>query len=299
MTGIQLCWTEQTLMGDEFADFLAEVDTCAPRPLQQEIAFRGSRTTALPLPTIGADRKRSRSTAAPTVQSKWICLHCTFENSQSRDRCAACQRPPVREDEDGEVSISSGSDMDSDTASTSSEEVDEANINVAKLANISSCSRENLEPAAVPPSMTKRGDLLPYQLQGLSWMLVREEAGESGRDGKGVKPLPSVRGGIVADVMGLGKTRSMIALCESTHVSFRSRSMAATRVRSNATLVVCPVSIISQWVSELKRTVAKARQVCRYHGANRSRTVFELAAYDYVFVSYHTLASEQGSHTLA
>lgn len=79
-----------------------------------------------------------------------------------------------------------------------------------------------------PPSTLLR-HLLPYQKEGMGWM-VRQEV-ES-----------PVKGGILADEMGMGKTIQTIGM------------MLAHRI-SGPTLVVCPVSSMLQWEAEIKEHV--------------------------------------------
>ncbi|CCW68648.1 unnamed protein product [Phytomonas sp. Hart1] len=107
----------------------------------------------------------------------------------------------------------------------------------------------------------------------------------------------SVRGGIFADYMGLGKTRTMIALCEATRRPHVDR-ITGSQVESVATLVVCPSALLHVWLSELHRCVGPAPSVMLYHGTNRRRhlSLFELAQkYDYVLTSYQTLRHESSS----
>ena len=64
--------------------------------------------------------------------------------------------------------------------------------------------------------------------------------------------------------MGLGKTIQMIALiCANTK---KTKS-----IRSKATLVVCPVSLMSQWESEIKSKTRDGLTVYIHHGPNRTK----------------------------
>ena len=68
--------------------------------------------------------------------------------------------------------------------------------------------------------------LRPYQKEGFRWLKTLDEAGF---------------GGILADDMGLGKTLQMISL------------IAADQQKDLPSLVVCPTSLILNWVSEFRR----------------------------------------------
>lgn len=109
-------------------------------------------------------------------------------------------------------------------------------------------------------------------------------------------PTVSCPGGILADFMGLGKTKMLMALCEATRLPrtlpHQSRLQYA-RLRSVATLIVCPVSIMGQWTGELTNSIVPPPRVLRYHGSGRNRSLFDIAhQYDYVLTTYQTLAKE-------
>ncbi|KAG5500143.1 hypothetical protein JIQ42_04478 [Leishmania sp. Namibia] len=87
--------------------------------------------------------------------------------------------------------------------------------------------RGKMEQMAPPSTLLRH--LLPYQKEGLGWM-VRQET-ES-----------PIKGGILADEMGMGKTIQAIGM------------MLAHRV-NGPTLVVCPVSSMLQWEAEIKEHV--------------------------------------------
>ncbi|KAK7200378.1 DNA repair protein [Novymonas esmeraldas] len=87
--------------------------------------------------------------------------------------------------------------------------------------------RGKMEQMVPPPTLLRH--LLPYQREGMGWM-VRQEADSS------------IKGGILADEMGMGKTIQTIGM------------ILARRV-SGPTLVVCPVSSMLQWEAEIKEHV--------------------------------------------
>lgn len=82
--------------------------------------------------------------------------------------------------------------------------------------------------------------LLPFQLEGLNWLVKQEES-----------PL---NGGILADEMGMGKTIQVISLL-----------VTKSHIRPN--LIVCPTVAIIQWMEELKnRTTKDLLKVLVFHG---------------------------------
>lgn len=86
-------------------------------------------------------------------------------------------------------------------------------------------------------------------------------------------------GGILADDMGLGKTLQIISLILTGG--------------PGSTLIVAPVSVMSNWEQQIRRHVKEDQQpsVLIYHGA-RKAAVRDLSEYDVVVTSYGTLAKE-------
>lgn len=194
--------------------------------------------------------------------------------------------------DDPEVgSESSESDYGSDSDDDVGAEGRDAVLTTGQVTNfmhaIPSVNTENITPAQVPRSMTHCG-LKDFQLQAIAWMVDREKLMINNQ------PMFSMvcKGGLLADYMGLGKTRTIIGLCEAAK-SVRRDRMVSDRVDSAATLIVCPVSVMSQWRDEIKRTVRPCPRVLIYYGTNRKNTIFQVAQeYDYVISSYHSLAYE-------
>lgn len=88
-----------------------------------------------------------------------------------------------------------------------------------------------------------RGELRPYQAEGFKWMSILSGYG---------------MGGILADDMGLGKTIQVIALIRSD----RARKPS---------LVVCPKSLVFNWMSEFARFDGKT-QVTAIYGPDSRRS---------------------------
>jgi SWI/SNF-related matrix-associated actin-dependent regulator of chromatin subfamily A3 len=147
--------------------------------------------------------------------------------------------------------------------------------------------------------------LLPYQRQGLAWMLGKENpvlprAGSeevvqlwtpaAGKPGvyRNIatnycdKNPTLAKGGILADDMGLGKTLQVISVI--------------LEGGPGTTLIIAPVSVMSNWPQQMERHIKgdKALKVFTYHGANKAKkmTSRELGEYDVVVTSYGTLVSE-------
>jgi SWI/SNF-related matrix-associated actin-dependent regulator of chromatin subfamily A3 len=66
------------------------------------------------------------------------------------------------------------------------------------------------------------------------------------------------------------------------------------KIRSRGTLVVCPVSLVGQWVSEAKSKLTEGStfKIYEYHGGNRIRSSAKLAEYDLVVTTFETLSSD-------
>lgn len=89
-------------------------------------------------------------------------------------------------------------------------------------------------------------------------------------------------GGILADDMGLGKTLEIISLILTGG--------------PGSTLIVAPVSVMSNWEQQIRRHVADKHQpkVLVYHSSSKAKnTSFE--DYDVVITSYGRLAQELDS----
>ncbi|QNQ01433.1 YALIA101S02e22848g1_1 [Yarrowia lipolytica] len=122
--------------------------------------------------------------------------------------------------------------------------------------------RIQVEKAEQPKSMAVT--LLPFQQEGLNWLLKQEEG--------------EYKGGILADEMGMGKTIQTIAL------------IIASGVKPN--LIVAPTVALMQWANEINDHSAGSLKVAVYHGANKdSFSVKDLEGYDCVMTTYAVLES--------
>ncbi len=117
-----------------------------------------------------------------------------------------------------------------------------------------------------------QGELRPYQLKGLSWLLFMERFG---------------LGACLADDMGLGKTIQLIALLLQER---DSRSP-----RPGPTLLICPMSVAGNWQKEVQR-FAPSLKVMVHHGADRlGERAFEREAkkHDLVVSTYALAARDR------
>lgn len=101
-----------------------------------------------------------------------------------------------------------------------------------------------LTPITTPADF--HGVLRPYQERGLSWLSFMSEIG---------------LGGILADDMGLGKTAQTLSLLLNER---------AAGARPGPTLLVCPMSLLSNWQKETTR-FAPSLEVYLHHGTGRLR----------------------------
>jgi DNA repair protein RAD16 len=116
-----------------------------------------------------------------------------------------------------------------------------------------------IQPVAVPQPDGLSLQLLPFQLEGLDWLLKQEQQ-------------ERFSGGILADEMGMGKTIQTIALL-----------LAEPRGKPN--LVIAPTVALMQWKQEIETHTNNGLSVCLYYGQNRSVTAKELMDYDVVLTT--------------
>jgi len=113
--------------------------------------------------------------------------------------------------------------------------------------------------------------LLPFQEEGLHWLVQQEEHNPVG-------------GGMLCDQMGMGKTMQTLALIAER----KSRGL------KGPTLVVAPSSAMLQWMDEAKSSMVEGGlKVMVYHGdVRRSITPWDMHQYDIVLTSYPILEYE-------
>jgi superfamily II DNA or RNA helicase len=126
-------------------------------------------------------------------------------------------------------------------------------------------SFDHIEPAKEPRGF--RGELRPYQQEGLGWLKFLKDSGF---------------GGCLADDMGLGKTIQVLALLQMR----RARPVAVwERLPS---LIVVPRSLIFNWIEEAERFTPKLR-LLNYTGAGREEWMSSFHEFDVILTTYGTL----------
>ncbi|KAM0325499.1 hypothetical protein ACHAQA_007486 [Verticillium albo-atrum] len=133
---------------------------------------------------------------------------------------------------------------------------------------------------------------------------------------------PQTRGGILADMMGLGKTLSILSLVchtleeaqawaqsplvqpeeapqksSSSSMSAAQNTLGLTKLKKNAktTLLVCPLTTIFNWEEQIKQHIQPGKFTYYvYHGATRIRDVEQLSQYDLVITTYGSISTELG-----
>ncbi|KYQ92342.1 SNF2-related domain-containing protein [Tieghemostelium lacteum] len=128
--------------------------------------------------------------------------------------------------------------------------------------------------------------LRSYQKQALHWMFHRErsvpEQAISITDLES-KDLNFIRGGLLCDDMGMGKTIEIISLILAN---------PSTNPTEKSTLIVCPVSVLQQWYNEITTHTNPPLTVYIYHGPGRIKDSQHLLSYDVILTTYTTLSAE-------
>lgn len=170
--------------------------------------------------------------------------------------------------------------------------------------------------------------LLSHQKQALTFMLRHESHRSFGDEATGNSTLwqkkyhksgkvyyeeavcsmttdaepPQVSGGLLADVMGLGKTLESLTLIAETvpQAAEYARSPLnpshQDKIHFSAvtkgTLIVCPMSTVANWENQIREHLDKSITWYTHHGTNRPKNPFELCKYDIVITTFGTLQSE-------
>ncbi|KAJ3707102.1 hypothetical protein LUZ61_010807 [Rhynchospora tenuis] len=143
-----------------------------------------------------------------------------------------------------------------------------------------------VNPPTWEPSPNIVVPLMSHQKEWLYWALNQE-----GSD---------IKGGILADDMGMGKTIEAISLVlTSRDLSLRSGASSSTSPALKTTLVVCPTAALMQWAKEItKCTKTRTATVFLYHGAHREEHNADFRKYDFVLTTYRTLLNDYSNHIM-
>ena len=112
-----------------------------------------------------------------------------------------------------------------------------------------------------PPLGDLEKVLRPYQKQGVAWLHFLRTNGF---------------GGILADEMGLGKTLQTLAF---------QRFIRQTQPGGAPMLIVCPTSLVFNWVAEVKKFTPELK-ILALHGPDRHAHFSEITTSDIVVTSY-------------
>lgn len=166
---------------------------------------------------------------------------------------------------------------------------------LSQTLKMSSCNHMSVKPTS--GFVTK---LLPFQKETLGWLLWRETGAPSTsawgwnrhqmEDGftfhtselgelSHTAPPDNVRGGVLAQESGMGKTVEILALIASSTVV-------------GTTLVVMPTAMLSVWMAEARQHVPSLKTV-KFHGARRK--VSEITSADIVCTTYRIVANDARS----
>lgn len=139
--------------------------------------------------------------------------------------------------------------------------------------NLMSCRAESA--AEQPPNFSKY-PLRPEQLRSLAWMQKQEATDapyfETALEESVLNALDwraeckaeipvSIKGGILGDQVGYGKTAITLAMVDSSRVADKdlpSIASAGSRIPTKCTLIVVPSHLPSQWALEVKKFVGAA-----------------------------------------
>lgn len=164
------------------------------------------------------------------------------------------------------------------------------------------CKKKSKSPLT-PVATSFESSLFPFQEKCLSWLVERERMAPSISawgwtqhklvDGFTFHssafghlslshPNTTVRGGLLAQDVGMGKTVEMLALI-------------ATNKANGPTLVVLPTTMLSIWESEIQKHVPNL-SVVKFHGARRTRNMDKLRQSDIVLTTYRIVVNETQQH---
>jgi SNF2 family DNA or RNA helicase len=150
---------------------------------------------------------------------------------------------------------------------TTDEATDELRIEVELNKPLRKMVNQLLQTSAIPITSSPRslqGELRPYQLEGVSWLLFLRRFG---------------LGACLADDMGLGKTVQFISYL--LHIK-------ETESAHSPSLLICPTSVLGNWQKELQRFAPSLQVYVHYSSSRKKGDEFTRASKnaDIVLTSY-------------
>ena len=191
---------------------------------------------------------------------------------------------------------------------------------IPDFAKLSLTSNKKDGSAAQPPNFRKF-PLRPEQLRSLSWMLAQEGStvphfeeevseailGPMGWRAEGKVRRPTlVRGGIVADQVGYGKTAITLGLIDAAErVNGKApafpKELQKSSIFTKATLVVVPPHLMGQWPKEIEKFCGKTKRVLIIKDMTsfNNTTVEQIENADIVVVNFVVLSNDSYHERLA
>ncbi|KAJ5401047.1 hypothetical protein N7465_011536 [Penicillium sp. CMV-2018d] len=166
-------------------------------------------------------------------------------------------------------------------------------------------SNDTDSPSPQPPNF--KFQLRDEQLRSLSWMIsqeaenmepfMEEEVEESilplmpwRAEVKATMPKV-IRGGVLADEVGYGKTAVILGLIDAQYESDTKPPEGDGLIPTKATLIIVPSNVFKQWVSETKKFLEGKYKVLVITSINKI-TIREVEDADIVILSWGTLAND-------
>lgn len=128
------------------------------------------------------------------------------------------------------------------------------------------------DPPAIRLPKHLKGELRPYQHQGVSWLVHLRHIGF---------------GGCLADDMGLGKSIQTI-----TYMLHIIEQQQIEKMERTPFLLVCPTSLLQNWVEECQR-FAPSLSIFIHHGPSRMNDIDSLSKYDLIITTYQLIVKDQ------